>query len=369
MAVRLYFTRRNFLTTGVGALVSAAELRAQSAQIPVAGVPITEFRPRSLVALTAGDDRRKTVYQALMAIDDQIGPKLKVKKRVLIKANDVGGGLNPLACTHPDALRGILDYLTPRFKGPITIGEVVGGGSNVFDALSYPEVLKEYKRSEIDLVDFTQDGKFVIRPMLDQDTHMIPVHLAARFFDPDAFIIGAAMMKSHNYAVVTGSVKNMVLGAPARSDKVLYHAGFHLIHYNMLVTAQAMQPYWGLAVIDGHEGMEGNGPVMGNPVASKLAIASTDFIAADRVAVECMGVDPNWVGYLRYCAQVGLGNYDLAKIDIRGAQIASVQKQYRLSGDVERQLGWMKPLEVEDGSWSGPRGQRTDRAQGAARAK
>jgi len=65
-----------------------------------------------------------------------------------------------------------------------------------------------------------------------------------------------------------------------------------------------MQPYWGLAVIDGHEGMEGNGPVMGTPVASKLAIASTDFIAADRVAVECMGVDPNWVGYLRYCAQV-----------------------------------------------------------------
>ena len=56
--MRLYFTRRNFLTTGVGALVSAAELRAQSQQIPVAGVPITEFRPRSLVALTAS--RRST---------------------------------------------------------------------------------------------------------------------------------------------------------------------------------------------------------------------------------------------------------------------------------------------------------------------
>ena len=226
---------------------------------------------------------------------------------------------------------------------------------------------KEYKGG--DLVDFTQEGKFVMRPMLDQDAHMIPVHLAARFFDPDAFIIGAAMLKSHNYAVVTGSVKNMVLGVPARTDKVLYHAGFHLCHYNMVVTAQALQPYWGLAVIDGHEGMEGNGPVMGTPVASKLAIASTDFIAADRVAVECMGVDPNWVGYLRYCAQVGLGNYDMAKIDIRGPQIASVRKKYNMNADVERQLAWMTPLDAVDGSWSGPKGRRTDRPPTAAPAK
>ncbi len=366
--MRLYFTRRNFLTSGVGALVSAAELRAQSAPIPVAGVPITEYKARSLVALTAGEDRRKTVYQALVSIDDQIRPKLNAKKRVLIKANNVGGGRNSLACTHPDALRGILDYLAPRFKGPITIGEVLFD-SNVFDVLGYTKVIKEYRSSKVDLVEFTREGRFEMRPMLDQDAHLIPVRLASRFFDPDAFIIGAAMLKSHNYAVITGSVKNMVLGAPAREDKVLYHAGFHLVHYNMLVTAQAMQPYWGLAVIDGHEGMEGNGPVMGTPVPSKLAIASTDFVAADRVAVECMGVNPNWVGYLRYCGQAGLGNYDLAKIDIRGAQIASVRKEYRLNGDVERQLTWMNPLEVEDGSWSGPRGRRTDRTPAAAPRK
>ena len=388
--MRLFFTRRNFLTTGVGALVTAAELRGQSGAIPVAGVPVAEFKPRSFVALTAGEDRRKTVYEALVAIDDQIQPKLKTKKRIFIKANNVGGGRNALACTHPDALRGILDYLAPRFKGPITIGEVlggrpnafgggsstvggrpnaVGGGSNTFEDLGYPKVVNEYKSSNVDLVELEQEGKFVVRPMLDQDAHMIPVHLAARFFDPDSFLIGAAMLKSHNYAVVTGSVKNMVLGAPVRADKVLYHAGYHLVHYNIVVTAQAMQPYWGLAVIDGHEGMEGNGPVMGTPVPSKLAIASTDFIAADRVAVECMGVDPNWVGYLRYCAQVGLGNYDRAKIDIRGPQIASVQKKYRMNADVERQLDWMTPLDVEDGAWSGPRGRRTDRPQAAAPAK
>jgi uncharacterized protein (DUF362 family) len=360
MVVRLYFTRRNFLTTGVGALVTAAELRAQSAALPVAGVPVAEFKGRSVVALTSGGDRRKNVYDALVAIDDRILPNLKTKKRVLIKPNGVNPN-NQLACTHADALRGILDYLAPRFQGPITIGESFGGGSRGFAQLHYPEAVAEYKGRSIELIDLTEEGKSIQQPLLDQDAHVVPVRLAARFFDPEAFIIGAAMLKSHNYAVVTMSVKNMVVGAPFRNDKALYHAGFHLIHYNMLVTAQAMQPYWGLAVIDGYEGMEGNGPAQGVPVASGLAIASTDFVAADRVGVECMGVDPDWVGYLRYCAQVGLGNYDLAKIDIRGAKIASVQKKYRMNGDVDRQLSWMKPLDVEDGSWIGPRGRRTDR--------
>ena len=99
-------------------------------------------------------------------------------------------------------------------------------------------------------------------------------------------------------------------------------------------------------------------------MASRLAIASTDIIAADRVGVECMGVDPKRAGYLRYCGQVGLGNYDMAKIEIRGPQIASVQKKHQLASDVERQLAWMAPLEVEDGSWIGPRGRHKSGVHG-----
>jgi uncharacterized protein (DUF362 family) len=368
--VRLYFTRRNFLTTGAGALLTAGELRSQSEAIPVASLPVIEYKSRSTVALTAGEDRRKNVYEALLAIDDQIRPSLKKKKRILIKPNNVAV-TNQLACTHADALRGILDYLAPRFKGPVTIGESAGGSTwTGFRNFKYPEVIKEYKSHKIELVDFNEEGKFVNQTLLDQDSHVVPVRLAARLFDPDAFVIGTASLKSHNYAVVTLGVKNMVLGAPLHTGpnggperfnhKAAFHAGFHLIHYNMLVTAQAMRPYWGLSVLDGHEGMEGNGPAQGRPIASRLAIASTDFIAADRVGVECMGVDPTWVGYLRYCGQTGVGNYDLSKIDIRGAAIDSVRKKYDLAGDVDRQMQWLGPLDVEDGSWIGPKGRRTD---------
>jgi uncharacterized protein (DUF362 family) len=91
--------------------------------------------------------------------------------------------------------------------------------------------------------------------------------------------------------------------------------------------------------------MEGDGPGSGTPVASRLAIASTDFIAADRVGVEAMGIDPSYVGYLVYSGEVGLGNYDLNKIKVQGAGLDAVRKKYRLHTTIERQLQWMGPME------------------------
>jgi uncharacterized protein (DUF362 family) len=153
--------------------------------------------------------------------------------------------------------------------------------------------------------------------------------------------------------VVTLAVKNMVLGAPLHSvpgetpkwnDKHKLHAGYRQMHCNMLLTAQKLQPNWGVAVIDGFEGMEGDGPMNGGAVPSRLAVASTDFIAADRVALETMGVKAEWIGYLQYCGQAGLGQYDLAKIDVQGAAIADVRRSYRLPPAIQRELQWMGPL-------------------------
>jgi hypothetical protein len=80
-------------------------------------------------------------------------------------------------------------------------------------------------------------------------------------------------------------------------------------------------------------------------IGHRIAIASTDFIAADRVGAETMGIDYRMLGWLKYCGEVGLGQWDLSKIDVIGAQIASVQKKYRLHPDIERQLKWQGPME------------------------
>jgi uncharacterized protein (DUF362 family) len=72
-------------------------------------------------------------------------------------------------------------------------------------------------------------------------------------------------------------------------------------------------------------------------------VASTDWLAADRVAVELMGVDFATVGYLNYCARAGLGVADLGMIEITGESIKDHIKTYRLNNNIEKQLIWMKP--------------------------
>ncbi len=348
------FSRRHFIRLGGTALLLPAGL--SKAQEPAASTqlnPVHKTSGGSKVALVHGGNRRQNAHDALLAIDDLIRPRLERKKYVVIKPNNVST-VNPLAATNADALRGILDYVAPRFKGPVVIAESSAGETmQGFENFGYTRLPSEFRSSRVSLVDLNQEARYETIPLIDFDLHVVPVRLAARLLDPDAFIICSAILKTHNTVVATLSVKNMTLGAPLHqapgetpkwNDKRKYHTGLRQTHYNMLLTAQKMQPYWGVTLIDGFEGMEGNGPSSGTPVASRLAIASTDFIAADRVGVETMGIDASWLGYLRYCEQVGLGQYDLAQIDVIGEKIAAVRKPYRLHNDIERQLQWMGPM-------------------------
>lgn len=334
-------------------LAPAARLSAQEPPALPLSPNVKEFPGTSRVHIVQGEDRRKNVLEALTAINDQILPKLKQKKYVIIKINNVST-VNQLAATHIDAIRGIIEYLAPRHRGPIVIAESSAGNTlEGFENFHYSRLIDEYRKEKISLVDMNTEGKYQMLGILDADLHLTPVRIASRLLDPDAFIISSAMMKTHNTVVATLSVKNMVMGSPLHnapkearwSDKHKYHVGVRQSHYNMLLTAQMLQPHWGAALIDGYEGLEGDGPMAGSPVASRIAIASTDLVAADRVGLDAMGVNPDWVGYLKYSGELGLGNYDMAKIKVEGPALDTIRKKYRLHSAVERQLQWMGPLE------------------------
>jgi uncharacterized protein (DUF362 family) len=339
-------TRRGFLRLSAGAAGAAVAaprlLRAEAA-------PPTS----SVVSLVRGEDRRRNVAEALRLVEDAVLPALRQKKYVVIKPNLVST-IQQLAATHVDAVHGVLDFLAPRWKGPVVIAESSAGNTfHAFEQFGYGKVDGQRSEREVRLVDLNDEGRYETLEILDDHLHLQPVRLAARLLDPDAYVICATAMKTHNAVVATLSVKNMTLGAPLRSgpkesarwsDKRRYHVGIRQMHYNIALTAQRMRPFWGATVIDGFEGMEGNGPNSGLPVPSRLAIASTDYVAADRVGVEAMGIDPEWVGYLGYCGRTGVGRYDLAGIDVRGEKIADVRRTYQLHQDIERMLEWMGPM-------------------------
>jgi uncharacterized protein (DUF362 family) len=371
-------TRRLFLDflSGAGAVaaVQSAVLSAQQAppSVPVNSTgPGPELDPRmatadaakyfkfsnrpAKVALIKGDNRRKNIFDALVAIDDQIRPGLKAKKYVLIKPN----GINPqraLVSTHQDAIHGILDYLAPRFKGPVLIAECGGNtAKQAINEFGWDAVMAAHKPMDIKFEVPNEGGRYELLHGIDYDLHVIPIRLAARFLDPDAFLICSAVMKTHNMIVATLSIKNVILGAAlppppglnrprSESDKRKFHVGIRQSNYNLFLGFQRMMANWGVGVIDGFEGMEGNGPASGTPVPHRIALASTDFLAVDRVGLECMGIDASWPGYLNYSYQAGLGQYDLAKIDVVGAKIADVKRKYQLHADVDRMLEWRGPM-------------------------
>ncbi len=333
-----------------GALAQNVNLAGEAKDRPRLTLPNPEGFPpnnkRSTVSIVKGDSRRKNVTDSLVAIDEQIMPVLKTKKYVLIKPNSLG-------TTHVDALRGILDYLQPRFKGPVVIGESSTGDTMQWMVRAgFPALTKEYSDMKVSLVDFNEEAKYVIQPLIDYHLHVVPARLAQRLFDPDAYILGSACFKVHNIAIVTLAIKNMVLGAPLHQtaaeakagntwlDKRRYHAGIRQSLYNIYLTAARLQPFWGATVIDGYEGRQ-----TGGLVESKVSIASTDYVAADRIGSEAMGVNHEWLGWLQYCGEAGVGQWDLAKIDIRGNKLEEVRKEYRLHPDVELQLKWQGPME------------------------
>jgi uncharacterized protein (DUF362 family) len=364
------FPRRSLFQLAGAAALLRSRLAGQQAPSPPQAAPKQPAAPRPLgagahpeslpgldkrstVAIVQGEDRRKIVYDSLKAIDKDLRAKMKGKKYVVIKPNFVNTQ-NQLAASHPDAMRGILDYLAESFKGPVVIAESSAGETQTaFDNFKYMVLPSEYKKQQLKLIDLNAEARFERAYLLDANLHIVPVRLAARLMDPEAFVISACMLKTHNTVIASLSLKNMALGAPLHqapketprwNEKRKYHVGLRQTHYNMMVTIAKLAPSWGASMIDGWEGMEGNGPNSGTPVASRIAIASTDFVSADRIGAETMGIDPEILGYLKYTGGMGLGQFDPAKIDVIGAKVADVKKPYRMHPDIEKELQWQGPM-------------------------
>ena len=142
-------------------------------------------------------------------------------------------------------------------------------------------------------------------------------------------------MKTHNYVFVTLSIKNVIMASPLNdykvNDKGLMHqaapARNDLLHYNMFHMGQEVFP--DLAVIDGFVGIEGNGPAWGSPIASHVALASRDAVAADITATRVMGFDPRIVNYLNAMAEAGMGQGDYAKIQLVGTPLEQCVTKYK----------------------------------------
>ena len=333
-----HFNRRDFLRAmsagGLALAMGKSALAFPGSPLVPKGKLYQNTVGQAKVALVKGDDRREIVSQALKKIEDQVIPALGNKK-VLIKPNLVVTD-NPLAATHVDTIRAILDFLKPHVKGQIIIGESSAVGSPMpgFQNIGYMALEKEYNCKLLNLNEQPFEYRFVI----GRGNAPTPVRIISTFLDPDTYIISAARMKTHDRVVATLSLKNILMGTDHRpsgqrqTEDALRgpghaHGRSGILHFNLFQLAQHTYPDMG--VVDGFEAMEGDGPSWGTPVNAKIALASTDCLAMDWLGTKLMGFDPASILYLTSMSQAGMGQTDMAKIEVMGAPMDQCQYHFK----------------------------------------
>jgi len=285
------------------------------------------------VALVKGGSRFENIYKSLQLLGDDIN--LKGKKNVLIKVN-FSSTENKLGATNVDAVRALLQFLRERYAGKITIAEAIRAPAQVrWEQYGYPALEKEFG---VELADLNQGGWEMI-DLYDAALRPMPLHFSKQVIDSD-YRIAIGPAKTHDVVGATLSIKNLVMGGLINidKDKRKMHQGYpvHNLDLYLLAKAYPLQ----LGVIDGFIGMEGDGPVFGEPVDWGVAVSSCTPVAADCLAARLMGFNITDTGYLWYCQKKGLGVSEMSEMNIVGDNPKDCYRKFRPHSTFEAQKNW-----------------------------
>ena len=305
---------------------------------------------KTRVGLVKGTSRRRNAYNAMDAVRDDIVPKLA--STVLIKPNFLSS-TNQLASSHPDAARGVIDFLLSVDSPPEEIIIAEGGNEaysgEAFKVFGYTALQDEYDLP-IRLVDLNQESEWREETVHMQGDATDTVRMPISVLDSPC-TISLAIAKTHDGCMVTLSLKNMIMGTICKKDRIHIHGyGNHkdrhlpdevrLININLARIARHLMP--DIAVIDGVVGLEGNGPVGKDSVDFGVSAAGSDTLAVDTVMAAAMGFDPAEIAHIQYSAGLGLGVADLAQIETVGAQVADVVHPFKPHESNEQQKRWQR---------------------------
>jgi uncharacterized protein (DUF362 family) len=140
-------------------------------------------------------------------------------------------------------------------------------------------------------------------------------------------VVSMPKLKTHQWVGVTMSLKNCFGCMPGRVygwPKDVFHV--RGIPASILDIAAAVRP--SLAIIDGIVGMQGDGPIMGDPVRSGVVVVSRDLVAADVTGASLMGTNPEKVPYLMEAGRF-LGQARSELIEQRGEEPTRLAKRFR----------------------------------------
>jgi uncharacterized protein (DUF362 family) len=139
-------------------------------------------------------------------------------------------------------------------------------------------------------------------------------------------------LKTHHWVGATLSMKNLFGVVPG----AIYGWPKNILHWSGI--NECIGDLHGLipdcfCIVDGIEGMEGNGPIQGQRKHVGVLVAGRDMIAVDSTCCRVMGINPDRIEYLRLAQTRG----QRSDINIQqiGTRIRDVQTNFRLIPELQ----------------------------------
>ncbi|MCA9470585.1 MAG: DUF362 domain-containing protein [Nitrospirales bacterium] len=315
-------TRRQFLKVALASGVMAAT-----------GLGVMQWRqqPRMKASTFIGQaDSYDIDLRSILASGFQelgVTPSEIHGKRILLKPNLVETHVESAHInTHPLLIRAAIEAFLGLGAALVIVGEGPGHRRDTLQILEESGLAQVLYDDHIRFVDLNEGGGYSITNQGSQ-TGLANLTFPAIFQEID-WIVSLAKLKTHHWAGVTLSMKNLFGVMPGMfygwPKNVLHHMG---IHESILDITATLKPHF--AIVDGIIGMEGDGPIMGTPVHTGVLVMGRNLPAVDATCSRLMGINPHKIGYLE-TASNWLGPIHDSAIQQRGELVSALRKDFLL---------------------------------------
>lgn len=266
----------------------------------------------------------RTISDGLVACG--LDPQQMKGKKILLKPNMVEPSRDcPHMTTHPAMILAAAEVFR-NWGGIVSVGEGPGHVRDTEMALVESGVADALDSTQLPFSDLNYE-EVVWTPNRGRASKL-PGFFFPRSVAEADLVVSLPKMKTHHWVGVTAAMKNLYGVIPGIKygwpKNVLHHNGIPETVFDINASLPKT-----IAIVDGIDCMEGDGPIMGTKKPMGLVIVGTNPTAVDATICRLMDVDPQQVPYLALAAD-RLGPLAGNLIDQRGEAWKPLQSSFQV---------------------------------------
>lgn len=247
-------------------------------------------------------------------------------KRVLLKPNMVEPSRDaPHMTTHPAIILAAADVFR-AWDATVFVGEGPGHVRDTEMALVESGVADALDSAQLSFSDLNYE-EVVWTPNRGRASKLEGFFFPRSVAEAD-LVVSLPKMKTHHWVGVTAAMKNLYGTIPGIKygwpKNVLHHNGIPETVFDINASLPKT-----IAIVDGIDCMEGDGPIMGTKKPMGLVVVGTNPTAVDATICRLMDVNPRQVPYLALAADK-LGPLDTRHIEQRGEDWKPLQSSFEV---------------------------------------